>query len=398
VNHRLVLVALLALASAPGVASAADPSRDEPYAFATLDNGAFVGFALLRAEASAAGGQIGEIAFPHSNSVNRVLVDQEAGAYFGYSLEVEPVSSRRKFRVAVKPLERGIEKELRRRQSCGTCPELTLLGPLPRYPAPRLLDDGDLFTLDLLVNPRTGERIVDAVRVSSTTITSAVMRAAAARLTEALTAVQRAEVFAARGKHALAVDEYERALQINPQDAVTRNKLGVSYQQLRRTSEAEKQYKEALRLNPVLEKAWNNLGSIQHDRGQLKNAIQSYKKAVSLRPQFPEALMNMGVAYFAQGRFDAGFEAFQAAYKLDPKIFDAQGILVVGGGGVPAATQSFYFAKICAAAGHVDAAIEHLRKAVAAGFRDFSRVARDPDFRAVLADPRYKQLLRDYHS
>jgi hypothetical protein len=69
----------------------------------------------------------------------------------------------------------------------------------------------------------------------------------------------------------------------------------------------------------------------------------------------------------------------------------------VGGGGVSVATQSFYFAKICAGSGQLEAALEFLRKAVAAGFRDFGRVARDPDFRNVVEDPRYKQLLRDTH-
>jgi tetratricopeptide (TPR) repeat protein len=151
-----------------------------------------------------------------------------------------------------------------------------------------------------------------------------------------------------------------------------------------------------LRLNPALAEAWNNLGSIQHGRGQLKNAIQSYKKAISLRPGFAAALKNMGVAYFAQGRFDAGFEAFQAAYQLDPRILDAQANVVVAQGGVSAATQSFYFAKICAAAEQKDAAIEHLRKAAAAGFREWGRVARDPDLRTLVNDPRYKQLLRDH--
>jgi tetratricopeptide (TPR) repeat protein len=326
--------------------------------------------------------------------VSRVLVDQDSGAYFGYRLEVEPVSSGRKFRVAVKPLGGGIDKELRRRRGCDKCPAPTLLASLPRYPAPRLLADGDLFTLDLLVNPKTGERIVDAVQVSSSSITTEAMSAVAARLTEGLLAIQRAETFSARGDHTAAAAEYERALAIHPNDAVTRNKLGTALQRTQRLGPAEKQYQEALRINPSFAEAWNNLGSLQHARGRLKEAVKSYQKAVSLKPKFAAALKNMGVAYFALGRFDAGFEAFQAAYRIDPAILEAPG-MQVGGGGVSVATQSFYFAKICAGSGQLDAALEFLRKAVAAGFRDFGRIARDPDFRTVVEDPRYKQLLRD---
>lgn len=396
-NRRCATGALLALGLAlVSPVAAAEPQRSA-VALATLDNGAFVGFALLRTGGDAAGGQLGEVSFPRSNSVSRVLVDQDSGAYFGYRLEVEPASSRRKFRVAVKPLGGGIEKELRRRRSCDECPAPTLLAALPRYPAPRLLADGDLFTLDLLVNPKTGERIVDAVQVSSSSITTDAMAAAAARLMEALLAIQRADTFSARGSHAAAAVEYERALAIHPNDAGTRNKLGTVLQRAQRLGPAEKQYAEALKINPSYAEAWNNLGSTQHARGKFREAIKSYQKAVSLKPKFPAALKNMGVAYFALGRFDAGFEAFQAAYRIDPTILEAPGMEVLGGG-VSVATQSFYFAKICAGSGQQDAALEFLRKAIAAGFRDFGRIARDPDFRDIVEDPRYKQLLRDTRS
>jgi Tfp pilus assembly protein PilF len=392
-NWALAVFVLLALA--PGPASAAQPSADEPYAFATLDNGAFVGFALLRTQTDAARGSIGEVAFPRSNSVSRVLVDQGSGRYFGYRLEVEPVSSGKKFRVAVKPLGKGIEKELKRHRACESCPQLAPLGQLPRYPAPRMVGDGDLFMLDLLRNPSTGERIVDAVRLSSKTISSAAMHASAARLTESLVAVHRAEVFTARKNYGAAVKEYQRALAINANDAVVRNRLGVCYQHLRLLDQAQKEYKEAIRINPAHAEAWNNLGTIQHSRGRHKDAIKSYKRAVSLQPKYASALRNMGVAYFAQRRYDAGFEAFQSAYRIDPRILDATSAQVVDPGGASAATQSFYFAKICAAAGQRDSALRYLEKAVAAGFREFGRVASDPDLRVLTNDPRYKKLLRD---
>jgi hypothetical protein len=44
--------------------------------------------------------------------------------------------------------------------------DLTALA-LPKYPPSQLLHDGDTLALDVLVNPRTGVKIIDFVRVSS---------------------------------------------------------------------------------------------------------------------------------------------------------------------------------------------------------------------------------------
>jgi hypothetical protein len=60
--------------------------------------------------------------------------------------------------------------------------------------------------------------------------------------------------------------------------------------------------------------------------------------------------------------------------------------------GIDAATQSYYLAKLLATNGQTESAIEFLRRAKEAGFRDFARVASDPAFAAVVADPRFKAL------
>ncbi len=389
-----LLAAGAARAAAPGTPTSPAPPR---FAFATLDNGASVGFALLRAGGAPSGGSIEEVAEARSNNVSRVLVDRAGGAYFGYRLEVERQggkAGKKEYRVTVKPLSAGVEQDLRRKSGCSNCPALQFLAP-PRYPAPRTLADGDMFTLDLLFNPTTGEKITDAVKVSSTSIAPDTMAALATKLTDALTAVQKAELLAARGMNEAAAAEYERALAIHPNDAVVRNKLGMCQQRLQRTNQAQKEYEEALRINPNFAEAWNNLGSVEHGRGRFKLAIKHYQRAVSLKP-LASAFKNMGSAYFALGRFDAGLEAFQAAYRIDPTILETPGGFVIPSAGASAATQAFYFAKICAAAGQLEPALEFLKKAVEAGFRDYSRVSNDPDLKVLKDEPRYKQLIRDH--
>ncbi|HSD28252.1 MAG TPA: hypothetical protein VLL75_13190, partial [Vicinamibacteria bacterium] len=118
------------------LAAPAAPAQ-ERFAFATLENGASMGFALVRAGQAGPSEPIGDAALPRSNSVSRVLWDRESGAYFGYRVEVERKGGPRPFRVSIKPLDRpSVERELKQRADCPGCPPPAPLGSGPRFPAP----------------------------------------------------------------------------------------------------------------------------------------------------------------------------------------------------------------------------------------------------------------------
>ena len=68
-------------------------------------------------------------------------------------------------------------------------------------------------------------------------------------------------------------------------------------------------------------------------------------------------------------------------------------LVSVPGAGVDAGTQNYYLAKLLATNGQKDASLEFLKRAKDAGFRDFARVESDPAFKAVVQDPRYRNLV-----
>ena len=99
--------------------------------------------------------------------VHRVLVDAEGGFVFGYDLVVEPVAATKQFKISLKPMSAEFEEQLRSRRSrAATGRAGQNLSTLPRPTDAQLVDDGDAFALDLLVNPETGVKIVDVVKVS----------------------------------------------------------------------------------------------------------------------------------------------------------------------------------------------------------------------------------------
>ena len=102
------------------------------------------------------------------NTIHRVLVDATGNFIFGYDLTVEPLASAHKFKVYVKPLSPEFEQQLRaRRPATHAAPPALGATTLPRAADAQTLDDGDAFALDLLVNPQTGVRLTDVVKVAS---------------------------------------------------------------------------------------------------------------------------------------------------------------------------------------------------------------------------------------
>jgi len=154
---------------------------------------------------------------------------------------------------------------------------------------------------------------------------------------------------------------------------------------------ARRHYERALELNGRYAEVWNNIGTLEQSRKRFKPAVRAYKKSIELKPSLATPWKNLGNAYLALGQVQEAFEAYQEAFRLDPTILESQGPAVPAAG-VDAATQNFYLAKLLAANGHKDAALDFLRRAKEAGFHDFGRVAADPDFKHVVADPRYKEL------
>ncbi len=111
-----------------------------------------------------------QVLVDENHVVHRVLVDTSGVLIFGYDLVIEPLVNSRQFKVSVRPLDPEFEKRMRARQPTRTGRAgggLQLnTSTLPRSTEAQILDDGDGFALDLLINPQTGVKIVDVVKAS----------------------------------------------------------------------------------------------------------------------------------------------------------------------------------------------------------------------------------------
>jgi hypothetical protein len=99
--------------------------------------------------------------------IHRVLKDTGGKFIFGYDLWVVPNPAAKQFKIVVKPLDSQYESKLRAgNASVGELPQSEIISTFPKSTEPQTLDDGDAFSLDLLVNQDRGVKIVDVVRVA----------------------------------------------------------------------------------------------------------------------------------------------------------------------------------------------------------------------------------------
>lgn len=136
-----------------------------------------------RTEPSNSNGQaLGMLQIIDDNKVvHRIFTDAERGVYFGYDVSVEPAGEAGQFKLSFLPLSTdpsdflparftrpprsgsagGFEQPQQRQRA-----KLTALS-LPKYPDAQIVAEGDTIAFDVLVNSKTGVRIIDLIKVTT---------------------------------------------------------------------------------------------------------------------------------------------------------------------------------------------------------------------------------------
>ena len=112
--------------------------------------------------------------------------------------------------------------------------------------------------------------------------------------------------------------EFQKAIELNPDDKEAHNALGVLYlQKLDDPAKAISQFKEALRTDPNFPEAANNLGSAYARTGRYNEAIEFYKVALA-NPLYKNtviALNNLGMVYYRTAKYDDAILSYKEALK-----------------------------------------------------------------------------------
>jgi len=87
------------------------------------------------------------------------------------------------------------------------------------------------------------------------------------------------------GQYEEAVEEFSEALGKNPDHAMARLGLAVTYMQMGRDKEALQEFNQVIENNPELAPAYADRGILYDRRGEHRKALADYKKAIELDPE-----------------------------------------------------------------------------------------------------------------
>ena len=126
-----------------------------------------------------------------------------------------------------------------------------------------------------------------------------------------------------KGDHDQAIQDFDKAIALKPDDAEAYNNRGVTYGEKGDHDQAIQDYDKAIDLNPDDAGAYYNRGVTYGEKGDLDRAIQDFDKAIDLKPDYAEAYNNRGVAYRKKDEHARAIQDYDKAVALKPDAAEA---------------------------------------------------------------------------
>jgi tetratricopeptide (TPR) repeat protein len=127
-------------------------------------------------------------------------------------------------------------------------------------------------------------------------------------------------------------EHYQRIIEIAPRDPNSYIKLASSYfTNQDRFEDAMATFRKALELDPQHAMTYNNIGAIMHDHGDTEEALGYFEKSLELRPNYQTAMHNYALGLLLHGRLKEGWKYHESrlvvkerthVYRMIHKLFE----------------------------------------------------------------------------
>jgi len=185
-------------------------------------------------------------------------------------------------------------------------------------------------------------------------------------------------LLAALGRSNEAIEEMNRALELDPLSLIINTNKGYVYLFARRPKEAIDVFKRALEMDPLFSLAHLRLGQTYENDGMTGEAIREFQAAVELSERNPEHLAALGHAYALSGQTDAARKILAELTRESTQ----------------AAPQAYDIAMVYLGLGERDEAFKWLDRAYLSRSSTLGYISVDPRADPLRGDPRFRDLLR----
>ncbi len=127
-----------------------------------------------------------------------------------------------------------------------------------------------------------------------------------------------AEAHYRKGDLVEAVQNYDKAIELDRENATFFQKRGAAWYDLDGLEEAIEDNSEAIKLSPNWSTPYNGRGIAHMKKGDLQYAFEDFDRAIQLEPGYATAYMNRGLAYRSLTQFEKAMNELDTAIRLDP--------------------------------------------------------------------------------
>lgn len=136
---------------------------------------------------------------------------------------------------------------------------------------------------------------------------------------DAVAYYNRGNVYRKKGEYHRAISDYSKALEINPEYTLAYKARGITYGEKEEYDRAIADYNRAIELNANDALAYFGRGYIYEKKREYDQAISNYDKAIEIDPKFGLSYNNRGVALSKKKEYDKAIADYSKAIQLNSR-------------------------------------------------------------------------------
>lgn len=121
----------------------------------------------------------------------------------------------------------------------------------------------------------------------------------------------------------IAEENFQNALEVDPEFAMAHNNLGLVYFERDQCDKALDKFNQSIGYDSTYPKPVNNIGVVYYEAQDYDTALEYFEKSLKIKPGYALAYFNIGRVSYYMGNFQKSLSALQQDLKLDPYDTDA---------------------------------------------------------------------------